>query len=90
MLTVEFNKQKGSVEVYGDAEGLKLLAKRIMALVRKDPGSYIAHGQGIEPRHHRENTLADYYTIFLCETREEVEVMGPPPPNEWPPCPDGT
>ena len=70
-LTVEYNRKKNSVEVYGDKEGLKLLTKRLNALIQKDANSYIAFGQGQEPKSHRENILADYYTIFVCEDRKD-------------------
>lgn len=73
MLTVEFNKKKGSVEIYGDKEGLKLLVKRITALIRNDAGSYIAFGQGEDPKHHKENCLVDYYSIFVCNEPKDTD-----------------
>jgi hypothetical protein len=64
MLAFEYNTAKNCVEVYADEEGIKLLIKllikRLNALSRKDPGSYIAFGQGDQTKHHRENKLADY------------------------------
>jgi len=73
MLTVEYNGRKNCVEVYGDREGLKLLVKRLIALLQKDAGSYIARGQGEVVRRHRENRLVDYYTIFVCEGQKDAK-----------------
>lgn len=77
MLTVEYNKGRNAVEVHGDREGLALLAKRIMALLNKDPGSYVAQGQGQEPKSNKDNILADYYLIFLREPSKEDEPHEP-------------
>jgi hypothetical protein len=72
MMTVEFNKNRNAVEIHGDREGLARLAKQIMTLLNKDPGSYIAQGQGLESKNGKENVLADYYLIFLSPpTKEE-------------------
>jgi len=73
MLTFEYNKQRNSIEIYGDEEGLRLLMKRINALIRKDEGSYFAYGQGQEGANGKGNILSDYYTIMLFSPPEEGE-----------------
>jgi hypothetical protein len=71
MMTVEINKPHNAVEIYGDREGLAALVKKIMALLNKDEGSYIANGQGLERKQSKENVLADYYVIFLSTPAQE-------------------
>lgn len=72
MLQFEYNTNRNSVEIHGDREGLMLLAKRIMGLVNKDPGSYTAAGQGNECKPHGYNELADYYLILLREDEQQT------------------
>lgn len=71
MLTVEVNKSRNAVEIHADRDGIADLVRKLMALMHKEPGSYVAQGQGTQPKSSAENVLADYYLIFLREPSKE-------------------